>query len=79
MGDLEKAFYKMPVFRMSLGLWLMIQGAAGFERYAHEGNIGAALFDAGVQITGFVMFWIAATDIYAAILRALEAEGRGNG
>lgn len=79
MGDLARLFYKMTVFRLSLGLWLMIQGAAGYERYMHEGRTVAACFDAGVQIAGFALFWIAATDIYAAILRALEAEGRADG
>lgn len=65
-----------PVARVCFGLWFMIQGAAGYERYMMTGDTGGAMFDATLQFVGFLMFWTGVARWHAAILRALEREAR---
>jgi len=65
------------VASMCWGLWMMVQGAAGYERYMATGDTGGAIFDACFQIVGFWLFWSGTAKCYAAILRALDERGEG--
>jgi hypothetical protein len=65
-----------PSFRLALGLWFMICGSVGYERYVSEGRIDAALFDAALQVAGVVLVWRSVQALWDALAQK-EPDGNG--